>query len=51
MKHNKSIKQSDIKVRKSWGDLNPVTRVVESKKAYSRKDKHKSRYYHEGFVD
>ena len=46
---NKSIKQSDIKVRKSWGELNPVTRVVESKKNYQRKNKFQ-KHYHEGYV-
>ena len=28
--------------RGSWGDCNPVTKVVKSKKVYSRKTKHKS---------
>lgn len=26
-----------IKFRKSWGDLNPTTKVIQSKKRYSRK--------------
>jgi len=30
-----------LKVRRSWGDLNPATRRVESKKLYSRKVKSK----------
>ena len=25
--------------RKTWGDMSPVTRVVKSKRAYTRKDK------------
>jgi len=28
-------------VRKSWGELNPVQRVIQSKKSYTRKNKHK----------
>ena len=28
-------------LRKSWGDLNPTTRVVKDKKKYTRKQKHK----------
>jgi hypothetical protein len=28
-------------VRKTWGELNPVTRVVKDKKKYTRKQKHK----------
>ena len=31
-----------IKIRKSWGILNPMTRILNSKKAYSRKIKHKN---------
>jgi hypothetical protein len=27
------------KIRKSWGVLSPVTRKIESKKAYTRKQK------------
>jgi len=30
-----------IKVRKFWGELNPVTRKIESKKKFTRKVKHK----------
>lgn len=29
-------------VRKTWGEMNPVARVVPSKKAYSRKNKFQS---------
>lgn len=29
----------NIKIRKSWGDLKPVTKRVESRKAYTRKNK------------
>jgi len=32
------------KVRKSWGDVNPVTKIVPDKKKYTRKKKHKRRY-------
>lgn len=28
-------------IRKGWGQTSPVTRVVKSKKVYSRKQKHK----------
>jgi len=28
-----------VKIRKSWGVNNPVTRRIENKKAYNRKDK------------
>jgi hypothetical protein len=31
------VKKKDIKVRRSWGALKPVTRVRQSKKIYSRK--------------
>lgn len=34
-------KSIQIKVRKSWGELNPVTKRIESKRAYTRKIKHK----------
>lgn len=30
------------KVRKTWGELNPATRVLKSKKIYSRKEKYKN---------
>lgn len=28
-------------IRKSWGNVNPITRVIPSKKIYNRKEKHK----------
>lgn len=31
--------KTEIKIRKSWGNTNPVTKKIESKKAYSRKNK------------
>jgi len=33
-----------IKIRKSWGQLNPATRRIESKKRYSRKEKWGKKY-------
>jgi len=30
-----------LKIRKSWGLTNPVTRRIESKKLYSRKNKNR----------
>lgn len=35
----KTIGTSEIKVRRNWGSLSPVTRIVTSKKSYSRKEK------------
>jgi hypothetical protein len=34
-------------VRKTWGELNPMTRVVNSKKNYSRKEKFKNSHFEE----
>ena len=34
-------------VRKTWGEMSPVTRVVNSKKGYRRQDKFKNDYYRE----
>ena len=34
------MKTDKIKVRKSWGNTNPVTKKINSKKVYSRKTKH-----------
>jgi len=31
-------------VRKTWGELNPVTRIVKDKTKFSRKQKHKNRH-------
>jgi len=31
--------KTEIKIRKSWGNTNPVTKKIESKKSYSRKNK------------
>jgi hypothetical protein len=31
----------DIKVRRTWGDMDPNTRRIESKKSYNRKQKFK----------
>ena len=33
------IKQNKIKIRRTWGDLKPVTKVKENKKIYSRRNK------------
>ena len=33
------ITQSQIKIRRSWGEMNPATKRIESKKRYSRKQK------------
>lgn len=33
-----------IKVRKTWGDMKPVTKVKQSNKAYSRKNKWGNRW-------
>lgn len=37
----KEQKKINNQKRGDWGLTNPVTRVVESKKKYSRKEKHK----------
>lgn len=29
-------------IRRDWGDIKPFTRIEKNKKAYSRKQKHKS---------
>ena len=29
-------KDTRIKIRKSWGDINPITRIKHSRKTYSR---------------
>lgn len=43
MKVNKSYKS----VRKTWGELNPITRIIESEKGYNRrKEKAKERNQH-----
>ena len=34
------MKNDTIKVRKSWGNTNPVTKRINSKKVYTRKAKH-----------
>ena len=33
------MKRNQIKVRKTWGTLSPVTRIKESKKLFKRKPK------------
>ena len=38
----KAKKAEDAKRRNDWGVINPVTKVVKSKKVYSRKQKHKN---------
>lgn len=32
------------KIRGDWGGVKPYTRIIESKKKYSRKEKHKKDY-------
>jgi len=36
----KTKRKPKVKIRKHWGPLNPVTRVKDSAKRYSRKAKH-----------
>ena len=37
--YSKTMKNTKrIKVRRDWGTLNPITRVKQSKKGYSRKN-------------
>ena len=38
--HNTKMK---IKIRKSWGLLNPATRVLRDKTKYNRKAKHRNK--------
>ena len=42
-KENGAMLDAYLKLRKEW-EINPVTRVVDSKKKYSRKTKHKGAY-------
>ena len=35
------------KIRKDWGEVNPVTRTIPDKKRYTRKQKHKNSYMEE----
>lgn len=37
-------------IRGSWNGINPVTKFIDSKKRYSRKDKHRKNYK-EDFMD
>lgn len=32
-------------LRGNWNGVNPITKVIKDKTAYSRKDKHKQKYY------
>jgi len=36
--------KTTIKVRKFWGELNPVTRKIDSKKVYNRKEKFQKKF-------
>ena len=31
-------------IRRDWGEINPVTKVIPNKKKYNRKHKHKKNY-------
>lgn len=37
------------KIRKDWGEVNPVTRTIPDKKRYTRKQKHKNSYMEEKY--
>ena len=41
----KAIKNNEIykSVRKSWGELNPITRIVKDKTKYNRKEKFRNK--------
>ena len=40
----KQQKEFNAQKRKSWGECNPTSKVVKSKKVYTRKSKHKSKF-------
>ncbi len=40
----KEKKKIDAKKRRDWSGLNPVTRVAEENRKYSRKEKHPEKY-------
>lgn len=39
MKKTINLNEINLNLRRSWGDVNPVTKAFKSKKAYNRKDK------------
>ena len=42
-------KEYHSKQRKSWGELNPITRKTENKKAYNRKKSERWRFHDQSF--
>ena len=44
MSRSYKIKPMSVKVRKTWGELNPVTRRLESQKLYKRRAKYGKAY-------
>lgn len=44
MSRSYKIKPMSVKVRKSWGELNPAMRRLESQKLYKRHAKYGKRY-------
>lgn len=51
LKSNKSMLDVYKSIRKDWGDLSPVTRVVGSKKTYNRsKENQKARQQMQAYL-
>ena len=42
-KTTKTFTEIYMGIRKDWGEINPVTRIIPNKKAYNRKRKHKNK--------
>lgn len=43
MAKKKSFEEIYMGIRKDWGEVNPVTRIIPNKKGYNRKRKHKNK--------
>lgn len=49
MSEKNSFYETDRKIRKDWEDIKPITKTIENKKKYKRKEKHQKKFIEDNF--
>ena len=49
MSEKNSSYENYKKIRKDWGDIKPITKTIENKKKYKRKEKYSKKFIEDSF--
>lgn len=49
MSEKNSFYENYKKIRKDWGDIKPITKTIENKKKYKRKEKYSKKFIEDSF--